>query len=131
MWLNPSFKGTFAPYFFRELLNLRLQFLTGNRGRDDHGLTVKGMALEFLPLHEVVDVTPIAPEKVVPPPLDTTCRRATSLGYEVTLASDAHLTRSNRSRFGLWFRDRHTHCESQSWPEWEGYGLQAAAFFFA
>jgi hypothetical protein len=25
------------------------------------------MALEFLPLHEVVDVTPIAPERVVPP----------------------------------------------------------------
>jgi len=27
--------------------------------------------------------------------LDTTCRRATSLGYDVTLASDAHLTRDN------------------------------------
>ncbi len=27
--------------------------------------------------------------------VDTTCRRATSLGYDVTLASDAHLTRDN------------------------------------
>jgi nicotinamidase-related amidase len=27
--------------------------------------------------------------------IDTTCRRATSLGYDVTLASDAHLTRDN------------------------------------
>ena len=27
--------------------------------------------------------------------MDTTCRRATSLGYDVTLASDAHLTRDN------------------------------------
>ena len=27
--------------------------------------------------------------------LDTTCRRATSLGYDVTLVSDAHLTRDN------------------------------------
>jgi len=27
--------------------------------------------------------------------IDTTCRRATSLGYDVTLASDAHLTRAN------------------------------------
>jgi nicotinamidase-related amidase len=27
--------------------------------------------------------------------VDTTCRRATSLGYGVTLASDAHLTRDN------------------------------------
>src|SRR5580693_9176010 len=27
--------------------------------------------------------------------VDTTCRRATSLGYDVTLASDAHLTRNN------------------------------------
>ena len=28
--------------------------------------------------------------------VDTTCRRATSLGYEVTLAGDAHLTRDNQ-----------------------------------
>ena len=28
--------------------------------------------------------------------VDTTCRRATSLGYDVTLASDAHLTRDNQ-----------------------------------
>ena len=28
--------------------------------------------------------------------VDTTCRRATSLGYDVTLASDAHLTRDNK-----------------------------------
>lgn len=28
--------------------------------------------------------------------VDTTCRRATSLGYDVTLASDAHLTRGNK-----------------------------------
>jgi nicotinamidase-related amidase len=28
--------------------------------------------------------------------VDTTCRRATSLGYDVTLAGDAHLTRDNR-----------------------------------
>ena len=28
--------------------------------------------------------------------VDTICRRATSLGYEVTLASDAHLTRDNK-----------------------------------
>ena len=27
--------------------------------------------------------------------VDTTCRRATSLGYDVTLAGDAHLTRDN------------------------------------
>jgi nicotinamidase-related amidase len=27
--------------------------------------------------------------------VDTTCRRATSLGYDVTLGSDAHLTRDN------------------------------------
>ena len=27
--------------------------------------------------------------------VDTTCRRATSLGYEVTLVADAHLTRDN------------------------------------
>ncbi len=27
--------------------------------------------------------------------IDTTCRRATSMGYDVTLASDAHLTRDN------------------------------------
>jgi nicotinamidase-related amidase len=27
--------------------------------------------------------------------IDTTCRRATSLGYDVTLARDAHLTRDN------------------------------------
>ena len=27
--------------------------------------------------------------------VDTTCRRAVSLGYDVTLASDAHLTRDN------------------------------------
>ena len=27
--------------------------------------------------------------------VDTTCRRATSLGYDVTLAGDAHLTRNN------------------------------------
>ena len=27
--------------------------------------------------------------------VDTTCRRATSLGYDVTLASDAHITREN------------------------------------
>jgi nicotinamidase-related amidase len=27
--------------------------------------------------------------------VDTTCRRATSLGYNVTLAGDAHLTRNN------------------------------------
>jgi nicotinamidase-related amidase len=27
--------------------------------------------------------------------VDTTCRRATSLGYDVTLACDAHLTRDN------------------------------------
>ena len=27
--------------------------------------------------------------------VDTTCRRATSLGFDVTLASDAHLTRDN------------------------------------
>jgi nicotinamidase-related amidase len=27
--------------------------------------------------------------------VDTTCRRATSLGYDVTLASEAHLTRDN------------------------------------
>jgi len=27
--------------------------------------------------------------------VDTTCRRATSLGYDVTLASDAHLTKDN------------------------------------
>jgi nicotinamidase-related amidase len=27
--------------------------------------------------------------------VDTSCRRATSLGYDVTLASDAHLTRDN------------------------------------
>ena len=27
--------------------------------------------------------------------IDTTCRRATSLGYDVTLARDAHLTRGN------------------------------------
>jgi len=27
--------------------------------------------------------------------VDTTCRRATSLGYDVTLARDAHLTRDN------------------------------------
>lgn len=27
--------------------------------------------------------------------VDTTCRRATSLGYDVTLAADAHLTRDN------------------------------------
>jgi len=27
--------------------------------------------------------------------VDTTCRRATSLGYDVTLASDAHFTRDN------------------------------------
>jgi nicotinamidase-related amidase len=27
--------------------------------------------------------------------VDTTCRRATSLGYDVTLVSDAHLTRDN------------------------------------
>ena len=28
--------------------------------------------------------------------VDTTCRRATSLGYDVTLASDAHLTRDTK-----------------------------------
>lgn len=28
--------------------------------------------------------------------VDTTCRRATSLGYDVTLAGDAHLTRDNK-----------------------------------
>jgi nicotinamidase-related amidase len=28
--------------------------------------------------------------------VDTTCRRATSLGYDVTLAGDAHLTRGNQ-----------------------------------
>jgi nicotinamidase-related amidase len=28
--------------------------------------------------------------------VDTTCRRATSLGYDVTLAGDAHLTRDNQ-----------------------------------
>ena len=28
--------------------------------------------------------------------VDTTCRRATTLGYDVTLASDAHLTRDNK-----------------------------------
>jgi len=28
--------------------------------------------------------------------VDTTSRRATSLGYDVTLASDAHLTRDNQ-----------------------------------
>jgi nicotinamidase-related amidase len=28
--------------------------------------------------------------------VDTTCRRATSLGYDVMLASDAHLTRDNK-----------------------------------
>ncbi len=28
--------------------------------------------------------------------VDTTCRRATSLGYDVTLASDAHLTRDSK-----------------------------------
>ena len=28
--------------------------------------------------------------------VDTTCRRAPSLGYDVTLASDAHLTRDNK-----------------------------------
>ncbi len=28
--------------------------------------------------------------------VDTTCRRATSLGFDVTLASDAHLTRDNK-----------------------------------
>jgi nicotinamidase-related amidase len=27
--------------------------------------------------------------------VDTTCRRATSLGYDVTLVSDAHLTRDS------------------------------------
>ena len=27
--------------------------------------------------------------------IDTTCRRATSLDYDVTLARDAHLTRGN------------------------------------
>jgi nicotinamidase-related amidase len=27
--------------------------------------------------------------------IDTTCRRATTMGYDVTLASDAHLTRDN------------------------------------
>jgi nicotinamidase-related amidase len=27
--------------------------------------------------------------------VDTTCRRATSLGYDVMLARDAHLTRDN------------------------------------
>src|SRR5581483_3373536 len=27
--------------------------------------------------------------------VDTTCRRATSLGYDVTLVGDAHLTRDN------------------------------------
>jgi nicotinamidase-related amidase len=27
--------------------------------------------------------------------VDTTCQRATSLGYDVTLARDAHLTRDN------------------------------------
>jgi hypothetical protein len=37
------------------------------RSPHDHGLTVKETPFEFLALQAVVDVTPIAPEKVVPP----------------------------------------------------------------
>ena len=64
-WLSPDVRGNACSVLLPELLNHRLQFLTGSRGRDDHGLTVKETALEVLPLHGVVDIAPIAPEREV------------------------------------------------------------------
>lgn len=54
--------AVFQGYLLRCLLSDTLKIAQDPR---DHGLTVKETAFEFLPLHAVVDVMPMAPETEV------------------------------------------------------------------